>query len=265
MARARNIKPSLFKNEFLGTADPLLTILFTGLWCLADKEGRLEDRPLRIKAEVFPYREGIDINGYLTELERLGFIRRYSAEDKRVVEVLNFIKHQNPHHTERASELPEFSDSCHITVNSPLNTESTPADSLLLIPDSPIPSSRDFPNQNGKPKQLPNKIESEICLWLDSIAAIIPGAKDGKDLADYKRWREVAEQCVRSEKLLPAFLETVRTEFSRTRGTPQFFTPITVLKAFQNQGEQVATVKRKTAAEYQAEVMASMEADRAGN
>ena len=50
MARARNIKPSFFTNELLGTEDPMVSLTFAGLWCLADKEGILEDRPLRIKA-----------------------------------------------------------------------------------------------------------------------------------------------------------------------------------------------------------------------
>lgn len=141
MARARNIKPSLFKNELLGVADPMLTILFTSLWCLADKAGRLEDRPLRIKAETFPYRDGVDINGYLTELSRLGFIHRYVVDNLSLIQIINFDKHQNPHHTEKASELAEYSKesaTCHLTVVSPLYTSLTPADSL--IPDSLNPS-----------------------------------------------------------------------------------------------------------------------------
>lgn len=139
MARARNIKPSLFKNEILGVEDPLLTILFESLWCLADKRGRLEDRPLRIKAETFPYREGIDINRYLTDLSRLGFILRYKVNDIHIIQIINFEKHQNPHHTEKESELPEYSinsNGCTLTVNEQLKNESAPADSLLLIPDS---------------------------------------------------------------------------------------------------------------------------------
>lgn len=128
MARARNIKPSLFTNEVLGVADPLLTILFISLWCLADKSGRLEDRPLRIKAGTFPYREGIDADKLLTDLERHGFIRRYSAGELRLIEILNFGKHQKPHHTEKESELPAFSDSCHVTVKTPSKD--------ALIPDS---------------------------------------------------------------------------------------------------------------------------------
>jgi hypothetical protein len=33
----------------------MVRLLFTGLWCLADREGRLEDRPAEIKAEIFSY------------------------------------------------------------------------------------------------------------------------------------------------------------------------------------------------------------------
>ncbi len=76
MARSRNIKPGLFKNEILGIADPLYTLAFQGLWVLADREGRLEDRPLRIKAETFPYRETISMDALLDWLHANGFILR---------------------------------------------------------------------------------------------------------------------------------------------------------------------------------------------
>lgn len=147
MARARNIKPSIFKNEILGTIDPLYTILFESLWCQADREGRLEDRPLRIKAETFPYRENLDINVYLTELDKLGFIRRYKVAGVGYIQVTNFLKHQNPHKTEKASVIPPISEAdqelTSVPVNNSLNNETEtdkpgtrPADSLLLIPDS---------------------------------------------------------------------------------------------------------------------------------
>jgi hypothetical protein len=145
MARARNIKPSFFKNELLGQADPLLGMLFISLWTLADKAGRLEDRPLRIKAETFPYRDGIDINSYLTELVSLGFIDRYEANGLKIIEVVNFTKHQTPHSTEKVSELPckpvpepitlnneSASVNGHINV---LNPDSSNTDSPLLNPD----------------------------------------------------------------------------------------------------------------------------------
>ncbi len=155
MARARNIKPSFFKNEDLGAADPLVGLLFISLWTLADKAGRLEDRPLRIKAETFPYRENININGYLTELVSLGLIERYVTDGKAVISIVNFAKHQTPHSTEKASELPAKSIDqpaktieSTITVKQPLNNASACVtsninvlipDSLNLIPDSLIP------------------------------------------------------------------------------------------------------------------------------
>lgn len=106
MARSRNIKPGLFKNEILGVADPLYTLLFEGLWLLADREGRMEDRPLRIKAETFPYREGLNIESMLDWLCANGFINRYQSGGTRCIQILNFGKHQNPHKNEPASVLP---------------------------------------------------------------------------------------------------------------------------------------------------------------
>ena len=53
--RARNIKPGFFKNDTLAELEFAARLLFIGLWGLADRAGRLEDRPKKIKAEVFPY------------------------------------------------------------------------------------------------------------------------------------------------------------------------------------------------------------------
>lgn len=148
MARARNIKPALFKNEILGVADPMATLLFEGLWLLADKAGRLEDRPIRIKGELFPYRDGLDVEGLLRFLASEGFIIRYTVQAKRYIQVENFDKHQNPHRNEPESIIPSVSEGC-ITTDFGGSTSaligSAPADSLIpdsgfLIPDSLTPS-----------------------------------------------------------------------------------------------------------------------------
>lgn len=107
--RARNLKPGLFKNEKLGSADPLLTILFEGLWCMADREGRLEDRPLRICAEVFPYRRAVNekkADSMLDWLQTQEFIARYEVGGERFIQVLAFTRHNSPHPRERPSEIP---------------------------------------------------------------------------------------------------------------------------------------------------------------
>lgn len=149
MARARNIKPGLFKNEILGQADPLLTLLFEGLWLLADREGRMQDRPLRIKAEVFPYRDGLDVCSMLGWLEQNGFIRRYTVSGVRYLSVCEFVRHQNPHKNEPPSDIPppELADSVTELARAHpdeigIDTEeigTARADSL--IPDSLIPDS----------------------------------------------------------------------------------------------------------------------------
>jgi hypothetical protein len=83
-------------------------ILFIGLWCLADKEGRLEDRPKRIKIEIFPY-DNYDAEKGLIELEKARFILRYKGNanssarilspeqpvtELAIIQIINFSKYQ---------------------------------------------------------------------------------------------------------------------------------------------------------------------------
>ena len=146
MARARNIKPAFFTNELLGTEDPMVSLTFVGLWCLADKVGILEDRPLRIKAELFPYRESLDVNGYLTVLARLGFIVRYENEGRRFIQVCNFRKHQSPHNTEKGKGFPFSTDPKSLILgdNGYVTVKTQFSDGELTVaerPDSLIPDS----------------------------------------------------------------------------------------------------------------------------
>ena len=103
--RARNIKPGFFKNDALAELDFAGRLLFIGLWGIADRAGRLEDRPKKIKAEVFPYDE-VNVDAFLGELARLGFILRYEAEGERYIQIVHFDKHQNPHPREAPSNIP---------------------------------------------------------------------------------------------------------------------------------------------------------------
>lgn len=43
--RARDIKPGFFKNDQLADCSMAARLLFPGLWMMADREGRLENRP----------------------------------------------------------------------------------------------------------------------------------------------------------------------------------------------------------------------------
>lgn len=107
MARARTIKPGFFTNELLAECSPFARILFAGLWCIADREGRLEDRPRKIRAELLPYEAGIDADALLSELAARGFVTRYEVEGTRYLCIPEFHKHQNVHPREVASVIPE--------------------------------------------------------------------------------------------------------------------------------------------------------------
>jgi len=106
MSRTRLLKPGFWKNELLAELPFEGRLLFQGLWNLADREGRLEDRPLRIKAEVFPF-DNVKVDDLLAGLAERGFILRYTAEAVAVIQVVKFSEHQTPHPRETLSVLPK--------------------------------------------------------------------------------------------------------------------------------------------------------------
>jgi hypothetical protein len=99
--RIRTVKPGFWKNEALAELSMSARLLFIGLWSYADREGRMEDRPKRIKAEVFPY-DDCDIEKLLSELIGGGFLIRYQS----FLAITNFARHQRPNVHEPASEIP---------------------------------------------------------------------------------------------------------------------------------------------------------------
>lgn len=165
MARARNIKPGFYKNEELAECSVWARFVFPGLWMLADREGRLEDRPKRIKAEVLPF-DTQDVEPLLVELHNRGFIYRYAIEGVRYIQIIAFKRHQTPHYTEKKSEikapeLPEFAANMCGTDSKSLRTSNAgkdqekpktkpPIKRWSLPPDSLNPDSLN--HESRKPK-----------------------------------------------------------------------------------------------------------------
>lgn len=104
MARARNIKPGLYKNEDLAECSVWARYLFPGLWMLADREGRLEDRPKRIKGELLPF-DSQDVEPLLRELTMRGFLVRYQIDGASYIQITKFLTHQTPHYSEKQSVI----------------------------------------------------------------------------------------------------------------------------------------------------------------
>jgi len=122
MARIRYIHPDFFTDDKLADAPPLHRIFFAGLWGLADKAGRLEDRPKQIKVKILPYDDG-DGDKILDDLHQRGFVIRYEANGCKYIQIRGFAKYQRPHNTEKESTIPPPNqcDNVHLTVKPALD------------------------------------------------------------------------------------------------------------------------------------------------
>jgi hypothetical protein len=130
MARARSIKPGFFTNEDLAELTPLARLLFAGLWTIADRDGRLEDRPKRIKNQVLPY-DDCNIDDLLECLAEGNFIVRYAHPSGRFISIPTWRKHQNPHGKEAASTIPAPSQT-------DASTDNSGADRALTLNPEPL-------------------------------------------------------------------------------------------------------------------------------
>ena len=131
MARSRLLKPGFFKNEVLSDLEPLDRLLFAGLWTLADREGRLEDRPRRIKNELFPC-DDYDVDAGIYRLASAEFVERYTSCNIRVLLIVNFSKHQSPHGTEKDSLLPNR--------DGKIDTNARSKNGYIILAENPAPN-----------------------------------------------------------------------------------------------------------------------------
>jgi hypothetical protein len=105
VARTRTIKPETHLDPDLNALSFPARWLFVGLWGRADALGRLEDDARRIKVEVMPY-DDVNVEALLEALAGSGFIIRYEVEERRYIQITNFLKHQRPHPKEATSSIP---------------------------------------------------------------------------------------------------------------------------------------------------------------
>ena len=269
--RARNIKPSITKNEDLAELPFEARLLFCWLPMMADCEGKLEDRPKRIKAEMFPYDE-TDVHQLLSELHRKSFILRYAVEDLgNFIWIVNFCKHQNPHKQERAkgSEIPSYDPNIHYINDNGFTSVPLPnilgtkrADSLNLIPDSLIPdpliseSSAVVEDPNfQKPKYSPADVD-EICKLATTVYKSTQYPSQVIPMAHCLLAQLPKETIVRAIKNVSAmFDESGRAHDKRPNFNNQFTNVQTVSEMAERQQEvvqinpQVATESKRERAE----------------
>ena len=131
MARIRSLKPEFFTDEDVAKLSPLYRLAFAGMWCHADKAGRLEDRPTRLKVLVLPY-DDVDFEDVIAELAAARFVIRYSGPDgRRYLQIRTFDKHQRPRTDEDESKIPPCQELTSAeTAPSLRSDETVPAETL---------------------------------------------------------------------------------------------------------------------------------------
>jgi hypothetical protein len=179
--RARNIKPGFFTNDQVLECEPLARLLFAGLWGMADRKGRLEDRPKKIRIQVLPC-DNCDLDALLEQLRQRGLIHRYEVNSQHYIQVINFEKHQHPHHKEPDSLIPAPDMSGENPPCMPAQSRASPGQtseppvanpSDSLIPDSLIPESSlnsdDTQARERTPRKAGRKPSDRIRLPCDTL------------------------------------------------------------------------------------------------
>lgn len=226
MARARNIKPGFFTNEELVELSFSTRLLFIGLWTEADRDGRMEDKPKRIKIKLFPADE-IDVDAGIQQLHDKGFVLRYEVDGERFIQILAFCKHQNPHRDERKSEIPAPNLHGATTVQDQGLNSTCPAESLLLNPD-PLPLIPDTPTKPSPARTKPAPIEDEKFVEAYSLYPSRPGSSKASAL---KAWQARLASGVDPEAMIAGvkryadFVRQSRTEPTFIKMPATFFGP----------------------------------------
>lgn len=131
MARIRTIKPDFFTDAELADLSPLHRLLFQALWCHADRDGRMEDKPREIKVKCMPY-DACDVHAMLGDLHGAGFIIRYQLGGKRYLAIPGFGEHQRFHKDEKPAGYPP----------PPEPTQRGATDSEVTLTDTEVSSPR---------------------------------------------------------------------------------------------------------------------------
>ena len=105
MARIRTIKPEFFTSESVLSVSPLARLFFIGLWCEADRDGRLKWKPKTLKFRYLPG-DSVKIEKVCDELESEGMIITYTVDDVDYSEIPSFGNHQVINNRERESIIP---------------------------------------------------------------------------------------------------------------------------------------------------------------
>ena len=103
MKHIRHIKPEFFEHEIVNDLSLEAMLGWIGIWVCSDKDGLFEWNAKYLKHHIFPYREDIDFEKILLELEAANFIVKYTVDETDYGYSPTWHKHQHVGNREAAS------------------------------------------------------------------------------------------------------------------------------------------------------------------
>ena len=94
MARKRMIDPDFWIDSDIAELPFAGRLLYIGLWNFADDRGVLPYQPKQIRAQIFPYDAGIEVEALLEQLMKLGKLTVFEVDGSQFLYVKNFLRHQ---------------------------------------------------------------------------------------------------------------------------------------------------------------------------
>lgn len=109
--RIRTIKPEFWQSESIGRLSRPARLLFLGLFSACDDSGRTRAASRFLASLLFPYDDDAlkQIDGWMTELEKEGCVRRYTVDGSTYLEIPKWRDHQKIDKPS-ASKLPAFAE-----------------------------------------------------------------------------------------------------------------------------------------------------------
>lgn len=104
MSRTRAIKPEFWADEKLARLSRDSRLTFIGLWTTADDYGVTKGNHRWLRAQIFPYDDGISIatmDGWMRELTSIGAIIPFEANGESYYYIRTFGTHQKVDHPSR--------------------------------------------------------------------------------------------------------------------------------------------------------------------
>ena len=194
MARIRTVKPEFFTSEDIISLSPLARLLYIGMWCEADREGRFAWKPNTLKIRYLPT-DNIEIYSLCDEIVAAGLVVTYGDG---LAFIPSFSKHQSINPREAASTFPapvEYSN----------NYSSRVTDASLTVIDV----------QRGRKEG-----KESLCSSADEQSS--EGFEQFWTAYPKKQAKQDAAKAFRAAKLKPEQLQTVLQDIKRRGSSPDW-------------------------------------------